>query len=177
VVERVPLALASLRRFCWSKSSACPGPRGHHDASVILGEVPWLEEWWGAGELPSDAEKADPRWPTGCAACGRPFQPDDQWQKNFHQFFRAVDGRGSKFPLEAAPPGAMWYATWHPRKGPDGEALVVSLPDGAPWCVDLPGARGSGWTRTGKPPLVTASPSIQTPGYHGHLRGGFLEPC
>lgn len=34
------------------------------------------------------------------------------------------------------------------------------------------------WQRSGTPPMITASPSIQVPGYHGFLQNGQLtDPC
>lgn len=45
------------------------------------------------------------------------------------------------------------------------------------WLVDAPSKQGSPWTREGKPPKVTARPSILTSRYHGFLTDGFLVEC
>ncbi len=90
------------------------------------------------------------------------------------------------------PPGAMWFAPWltNLRDSIHFEALpadvrakghlLVKTP-GGDWDVDSKSANGTGWTRTGEPPLVTARPSIGVPWpemkYHGFLSDGFLVPC
>lgn len=98
------------------------------------------------------------------------------------------------------PIGAMWYdhdllekapqvLTAHYRDVVSKERapLYVKLPDGTFFCVDQRCSRDeSGWTVTGDPPCITVHPSIKTSHridgrdvvrYHGHLKGGVLEPC
>lgn len=89
-------------------------------------------------------------------------------------------------------PGAMWDAFWLDRKGPDGKALVVILPDGHMWQIDGR-AKNCGrkndevhrcWVRHGEPPMLTVDKngdtcvagqgSIQSGGWHGFLRDGKL---
>ncbi len=79
-------------------------------------------------------------------------------------------------------PGAMWVEKWSDE--PD--HLVVKLPGGCAgneWDIDkgrLLNAAKAGrslpaWTRTGDPPNVTVTPSINWVGmYHGHLQNGTL---
>jgi hypothetical protein len=57
--------------------------------------------------------------------------------------------------------------------------MVALPPDGGDdlWMVDGTASNGPGWTREGKPPKVTARPSILTPRYHGWLTDGFLVRC
>lgn len=62
---------------------------------------------------------------------------------------------------------------WSTKRPP----IVVICPDGTEWCVDAGSSNGDGWKVTGEAPLITCSPSILVPGYHGFLRGGeFSEP-
>jgi hypothetical protein len=77
------------------------------------------------------------------------------------------------------PIGAMFYSNelYDIKRGvgPDGKCLYVVTPGGH-WPVDHPSSdNGPGWTRTGEPPNVTASPSINFVGrYHGFLQNGVL---
>jgi hypothetical protein len=85
-----------------------------------------------------------------------------------------------------APPGAMWYADWYPdsfrTRSPDGRVLIIRTP-ASDWNVDGPASNCPGWTRTGTPPNVSATPSIgqyNADGsfkYHGWLRNGVLVEC
>lgn len=66
---------------------------------------------------------------------------------------------------------------WFGKRAP----LFVVTPAG-PWCVDAQSTDGNGnftgrgWTITGTPPSITASPSINMPGvYHGWLTNGILS--
>lgn len=65
---------------------------------------------------------------------------------------------------------------WYGKRPP----LFVVTPAG-PWCVDAQSTdghgnyTGHGWTVTGTPPNLTASPSINMVGiYHGWLKNGVL---
>lgn len=170
----------SLRRFVFSDKATCVGRLGYHDAKVVLGVLPWDDtESNGRGDDSFDHE--DPRWPKTCS-CGYEFKSDDQWQHNRIRLFVRKD-TGEKMTLHAAPSGAMWYADWYPdelKRAPDGRVLVVKTPAGD-WNVDSKSSNGPGWTRTGTPPKVTATPSIgigTNPDgswkYHGWLRDGKL---
>lgn len=129
--------------------------------------------------------KDDPRWPTHCA-CGYAFQESDAWQIFAESIYVNKD-TGEEWTMRSLPPGAMYDAWWYrgrgnddDKAGPDGRNLVVCLPPGGGndyWYVDGPASNGPGWTRTGEAPNITASPSIQTPRYHGWLRDGQLIPC
>jgi hypothetical protein len=140
----------------------------------------------------------DPRWSRKCAHCAHVFQqPDDVWQVNQSLYYRRAD-TGGVLLLEDAPVGAMWYADWYSVvwRGPDGRTLVCRVPGGGDskhdWIID---ARASNcglpedaehrcWVRHGVPPDVTVDKegktcaagagSIQTPGWHGYLEGGYL---
>lgn len=179
VLERQDLAREYLRRFVYSDRSKCSGPYGYHNAEVtISAQVPYVSEWEGE-DAKGDLSESDPRWPKKCDHCAYEFQANDQWQHRLKRLYRRADN-GELTTTEDAPAGAMWYAPWAESfgKGPDGKALIVMLPDGTPWQVDSPATNSkTPWHREGKPPKVTASPSIRSPRYHGFLRNGVLEPC
>ena len=44
---------------------------------------------------------------------------------------------GSPLPLGPLPPGAMWYGPHSYRPGPDGRTLMVVLPNGNHWNIDV----------------------------------------
>jgi hypothetical protein len=82
--------------------------------------------------------------------------------------------------------GAMWWVEGRDEyAGADHLAnrrgqhlLIVETPGGA-WVVDgrsFDGTTyGPGWVRTGEPPRVTVTPSVNIVGaYHGYLRDGVL---
>ena len=100
------------------------------------------------------------------------------------------DERNTEFPWQFGP-GAMWWDRYtHFGTTADKElyararALFVCLPDGTPFCVDGPAYHfddtthkvvyGGMWTRTGEPPLVSATPSVNTGSWHGWLTNGEL---
>jgi len=63
--------------------------------------------------------------------------------------------------------------------GSDGLSLVVRLPGGDGWPIDFLSSDGGHWTRTGVPPRITTSPSVNMKGvYHGWIRDGVItEDC
>ncbi len=99
--------------------------------------------------------------------------------------------------MDELPSGAMYFADWYQRKGPDGHHLIVKTPEGL-WHVD---GRASNctrsddnehrcWVRHGVPPNVTVNKNGDTCGcgcsigipwpsmrYHGFLRNGELVPA
>jgi len=182
-LEPIASVRVSLRRYRGGSLDDCP-VHGYHTTSAVIVEaepkplpepVPRGYEHSPPQDLvPHD----DPRWPTRCE-CGYEYVDDDCWQINRDRLYERSDG-GPRCTMRDVPPGAMWDAWWrftHPP-GPDGRQLTVQTPDG-PWCVDSPSSNGkTPWTRTGKPPLVTARPSILMPGgYHAFLTEGVLEEC
>jgi hypothetical protein len=122
---------------------------------------------------PWDSEKFDPLAKPG--------------EDSFPSLWRRIDNGEIAF-FHQFPAGAMYYASWHPEwPGPDGKCLAVRLPDGSDWNIDGPtykdGKQGDRvWKRTGTPPDVTVTPSIDikdglTGGsrYHGVLTSGVLK--
>jgi len=167
VVEKTNKFVESLRRYAGEKK--CPGKMTYHNASVKIGVIEWETKWNGMGDdsFPHD----DPRWPKKCDYCDYEFVDEDRWQYNRNIVMRCPKTK-RKFTLDELPAGAMWYDDWWPGEpGPDGKHLYVRLPCGSTWHLD---DSRKLWTRTGVPPLVTASPSILTPGYHGFLQNGVL---
>lgn len=179
------VAQESLRRYVSSAAPpARPCPNGYHNAETLLGTVA-LPSSESNGSGADDFDHDDPRWPSRCS-CGYEFGPSDEWQHNITRLYVRRD-TGEQHLLSEAPPGAMWFADWwpHVETSPDGRMLVVMTPGGA-WNVDSPSRDGSGWTRTGTPPAVTARPSILCTSeragagrvtYHGFLTDGRLEEC
>lgn len=170
-----------LRRYA-RVASKCTGPMGYHNVSVSIGETdtPGACE---SSDAPPAGYESDSRWPTHCT-CGYEFQASDHWQL----FRRSIYCRdtGEEWVQEELPAGAMYDAPWLKgvggrNVGSDGLALHVVCPPARGWCdhwhVDGPANNGPGWERTGDPPNVTATPSIQTPRYHGWLRNGVLVEC
>lgn len=115
-------------------------------------------------------------------------------------YFVEADGKGGFFrdghPVQLAP-GAMYYADWYSRKGPDGHHLIVITPGGI-WHVDNRANNCTRplddehrcWVRHGTPPRITVDKNGDTCGcgcsiglgpgfrdYHGFLRDGKLESC
>jgi hypothetical protein len=179
MVEATERARQSLRRFVHGDRGKCTGAFGYHNASVVLGDIDYpASEFDGDGKL-GHAFKGDTRWPTHCP-CGYPFTDADEWQDNRERLYRRP-GSDEVFTSRKAPAGAMWRAPWYEKDGecvgPDGQSLIVMLPDGVDWHIDGFASSGGRWTRQGVPPLVTASPSILTSKYHGFLRNGWLEEC
>lgn len=183
MAERLDEAQVSFRRYV-SNRQDCPLPYRYHNASIVVADrEPFVSAWEGDGTQAPD--KTDSRWPSACA-CGYAFAPEDAWQVNRDRLYR--DPRdGGVYPSHKLPPGAMrlidWDSLW---KGPDGQTLIVTLPDGTDWVPDgiannakNPDGtyRLPGWTRTGVPPLVTCTPSIRSPHYHGFLTNGVLRAC
>jgi hypothetical protein len=148
LIDSLPRCQVSLRRFAWSEVNKCSN-NWCHNASVIIGEEPWSQDYDGDGRLAGDhtVPKADARWPKVCEHCGYAFTDEDQWQVNRERFF-TNPATQEIFTLRKAPPGAMWFATWMEDRekdgdrpngfwtGPDGRSLMVRLPDGRDWHVD-----------------------------------------
>ncbi len=183
-----PLELAeeSLRRY--RGSGKCPGQYGYHNASVLIGEVPYPASDYN-GQGGPNFDRADPRWPEKCDYCDYVFEEKDEWQHNLERIYceATLDGQlvpgGRRFGLRNAPWGAMWDARWHWEKGPDGRCIYVQTPCGE-WCIDSRCNKShKPWQRSGTPPRITARPSILIGGstperqYHGWLTEGVLKEC
>jgi hypothetical protein len=66
----------------------------------------------------------------------------------------------------------FYWKDWSHIRAP----LCVLCPNGQEWCIDAKSSNGDGWTVTGEAPLVSASPSIVVPGYHGFLGSNGQPP-
>lgn len=173
LIEPTGQMVLSLRRYADAPGGE-HGTNGYHNAKQFWGITTWNPR---APEPPS--RELD-LWPHRCP-CGYLFKPSDNWQVFTDRLYRRADHPdGVPFTLAEAAPGAIWDADWlHDfRAGPDGLSLHVRLPDGGDWFMDGPSAgNGPGWSRTGKPPVLTVTPSCQhiTGGlWHGWLREGYL---
>jgi hypothetical protein len=172
-------------------AKACPLNGYSHLARAWAGETPVEQHEVGYFE-PVDRDALlvphnDPRWPQQCG-CGYRFTPDDNYSSSASTIYCNPE-TGEEYLLRDAPVGAMWYADWMCHgippersgpgtfRGPDGHCLNMQLPGDWDWCIDGPATNGDGWTRTGTPPNVTASPSVWAnapKGWHGWLRNGEL---
>jgi hypothetical protein len=65
-----------------------------------------------------------------------------------------------------------YWLQWSDKRPP----IAVLCPNGAEWVVDANSSNSDGWTVIGDPPLITCSPSILVPGYHGFLQNGVFTP-
>jgi len=147
-----------------------------------------------ADGFPDWVESAQPEshsleWPKECDRCHSKFTGEAMQSTMQELVYRTADGKD--MTLSEAPVGAMW----NERAGKktvteDGLCIVVKTPGGN-WCIDGPSWENGvmkaehAWTRTGRPPNITANPSIHilTSGldgsdrrtvYHGWLRDGVL---
>jgi hypothetical protein len=185
------MAARTLRRYSGHDvGGRCPymsGDYSYHRATAEIGEFPatytdhqYEDETFTTrfvALVPVSEYEGDERWPTHCE-CGYVFTDDDRWQANQEPIYEAADGRHawtSPAHCRQPTPGAMFDTFWRPacRKA-DGLAISVVCPDGGVWCVDDQASSGGYWERTGKPPKITVTPSIQTSDYHGFLRDGIL---
>lgn len=199
LLEDLPFQRLWLRRYADGPCPSSPGEYSYHHAMTLYHERAPAEKrrdpvhgWLTIHSLVGAPPDDDPRWPTKCS-CGFAFTDAHVHQLHGRQISRRVD-TGEEMILEETPSGAMWDAWWfHSDRreykgpgsfvGPDGISLNVKLPNGSEWMVDAPANNGPGWTRSGTPPKVTASPSILVhdrpgrAGYHGWLRDGVLVAC
>lgn len=166
----------SLRRFSYSSRVQCPQQASGCDASTHI-EIVTAGERVHSDNWPHD----DPRWPLACAACGRQFTAEDEWQRNDNEIYRLPDGTEFVFSRSlgrCAPPGTMIRAAWYDEyAGRPGESWLIALPDGGDWITTQQAKGGGNWTVTGTPPAITASPSIfhnAPTGWHGWVRDGEL---
>jgi hypothetical protein len=187
-----PIALGrrELRRYRMTSKGECE-KRGYCNAVVVLGDVVMKAPAKGDYDhapKPAAYPPDDPRWPATCQKCGIVFDGADEWQVNDNRYYARSPGPGAppddsaeRWVLRELPAGAMYDAWWNGWCGKDGIALAVVIPDrdgSMPWHPDglahnAPG-KLPGWERSGVPPKVTASPSIQSEHYHGMLTDGFL---
>lgn len=167
----------SLRRY---STESCPLPHKYHDAQIVHGE-PTEGEGSAISRLVTDEEKISLPWPTKCP-CGYTFADADFWQ-HFPDLLFTDDAGSIECPLRELKPGAILEAPWlgyRPLSHTGtyvGPHLLVVLP-GSPlniWNVTGPAQNGPGWCVDGAPPMLTVSPSIKTPRYHGHLIDGCLS--
>jgi len=163
-----------------------------------------VERCWRHPVGVPEIDHADPRWPTKCVSCDYQFTPADERQYWAQLIY--LDAQGGRHFMLDKTPGMMWYATWyHDPTDPRDAAtrahalanptanhylspfywqdwsmlrapISVNCPNGAEWCVDAKSNNGPGWTVVGDAPMLTCSPSIAVPGYHGFLQNGVFTP-
>ena len=166
----------SLRRYADAPCLVKPHGMSMHDARTFIGTAPIVisaRETWDV-EVAQPAH-TDPRWPTQCG-CGYVFQEGDTWQLSKNRLYVPQD-TGDLLTLHDVEPGMMWETPWFADEwhGADGRCFTMALPGHGEWTIDGPASNGSGWTRTGEPPKITARPSIASKNYHGWLTDGVLS--
>lgn len=171
----------------------CPGApandsMGLHRAQLFIDEREYPIVIGQVDDSAIEIEKtlSSDRWPLLCEDCGRPFAELEGVRTDVlaYRVWRSADGREWSDDIASPPLGAMrrtwWYEGLKGYGGPDGRVYSVICPDGCEWIIDGPAKNGPhdqpGWTRTGTPPLITCTPSIQTPNYHGFLTNGEFVP-
>jgi hypothetical protein len=139
-----------LRRYTRSDEHRCTVGLSYCNAMFDFGEADifYTKDGYIKGDRDEHAPpRTDPRWPTACDACGRPFSDDDPFQLFGRQIYLRVED-GFRCTLEEAPPGACWDSWWISERrgdgptgcgymvGPDHRSLVVKCPDGHDWMID-----------------------------------------
>jgi len=116
------------------------------------------------------------RWHGPCMHCG--------WQmfQHLHDIPQLLYRNGTEATtFEGLPAGAIVDANavlngMEEYYGPDGRSYVVFLPSGELWFLDGPDASGGpGWTRSGTPPELTATPAVFSDHWSGWLTAGELH--
>jgi hypothetical protein len=145
-------------------------------------------------ELRATAYDTAALWPEACDRCGRKFTPGDDIRSTGERTVYTNAERTWFGPLNAAPAGAMWWATWmddflHHQLDhvlvvntpggdwtPDDRASNCTMPeDREHFCWVLHGPLESVTTDKNGNTCGAGAGSIAQPGYHGFLRNGFLE--
>ncbi len=166
----------------YKAQNTCPnswnrGP-GYHNAQVLLGKSPTLEDWAYGG---NHRDYPEERWPKKCEWCGQAVPPEQHRNENGegmevvrHILHKRLYNTESGDPE----PGDLYFANWLHWKADDeagpgrclfwdnckGPHLMAVLPNGREWDID---SRASNctmkedrmhrcWIRRGDPPLVTA---------------------
>lgn len=111
-------------------------------------------------------------YPTSCPECDRALDWHD-YSRMGTRSWRNVETGEVRPNLEDHGVGATFDKTeWSVHQGPDGRSWGVVLPPGGQvdvWGIDERASSGGYWTRVGTPPLLSVTPSILTPNYHGFL--------
>jgi hypothetical protein len=178
-------------------------PKILHEAIVITkgggggrcGDKPWHRAQIPVDESTTFEDVYSRLLPVKCMYCGRyeftRANSDVALGHYEHVYVNPVTHIMSPHVRVAAAPGAMWYCDWllDDDGGPASflsaeyrrdwlgkrPPIAVMLPGGSEWVVDqCATGQKTGWTVTGEAPMLTASPSIDAPGYHGWLRDGVL---
>lgn len=170
MIVQSPFCRRSLRRYSPNK---CPSGT-IHDVTVVIDE---RLEGANDGVFLKEDFGSDPRWPASCP-CGYAFQESDHWQVHVDRLWQgAPDGKLYATHDVDLPIGAMWDAEWLKDvwKGLDGLSLVVRLPAGVDFPMDMTLGDNS-WARIGTPPDITLHPSVNSIGaYHGTIRNGVIS--
>jgi hypothetical protein len=194
LLERTNIQRVYLRRYS-DRQNVCSalGSYGYHDVRILLTECPAIfddeERILLDHGIPKPAAD-DPIWPTACR-CGYEFKDTDRRMLLTNELYKRQD-TGELLILRDAPPGAMWNSWWIDNDNPDGQYLTVKLPTGHEWDIDGQANNCTNredtvhrcWIRHGIAPNITVDKngntcqagagSIMVPGYHGHLRDGYL---
>lgn len=194
LLERTNIQRVYVRRYT-NRQKICsfPGCYGYHNSSKLLIECPAFFDDEERVVLDHGIERpsnTDPIWPVTCD-CGYEFKDDDNRMLLSYVMYKRQD-TGELYRLRDAPPGAMWNSWWVDNDNPDGQYLTVKLPTGHEWDIDGQANNCTMkddtvhrcWVRHGVAPDITVDKngntclagagSIMVPGYHGHLKNGYL---
>ncbi len=144
LLEPTGMGRAHLRRYANSDEKCGGGKYSFHNADgerlgdfkEIAGERGIIEGYEG---LPKVEQIDRARFPLKCDGCAREFLDSDPRQVFTESLYRRKD-TGEIMGLRAAPPGAIWRATWMEDMkgytGPDGRTYICRLPGNHDWIID-----------------------------------------
>ncbi|BCH11921.1 hypothetical protein MesoLj131c_61790 [Mesorhizobium sp. 131-3-5] len=138
-----------LRRYTSSDKHKCVASGSYCNAMFEIGEddILYTKDGYIDGREDRKPPVDDPRWPTACGACGRPFAAEDPFQLFGRQVY-VCEATGERTTLDQAPVGSCWDAWWISERrkdgptgcgymvGPDHRSLVVRLPGNRDWQID-----------------------------------------
>lgn len=96
------------------------------------------------------------------------YDPDDVKDTPRREKYLEMIAKGEKMNFLSV----HYWQDWADKRPP----ICVLCPNGQEWCIDQVSSNGEGWKVTGEPPLLSCSPSIVVPGYHGFLGINGVEP-
>jgi hypothetical protein len=172
-VDPLPRVRRILRRYQGLEQGWNCGPKNRHEANVTLDDV--NQDLSNSRRILAAPKVADyPGWPERCAAPACPvaggyvFKDGDLCAVMHERLGRRRDTGATVLYYEPPPGAVMDWAPLHPWRmypslheryqapPPDGRGVVVALPHGALWCLDVAGPRGERFERRGELEVLSA---------------------